>query len=138
MSDNIKHLSGGLIAYLDSRNVITIDGEGTLGAGTEVHDVDELVKALRELELVQAERAALMDRYPADVQCDVTMVHSDGFEGHCRLAKRHLVDDSDHQDEHGCRAGVLVHQSTIREVERIQAARDAEHLTEDLPGYYGR
>jgi hypothetical protein len=38
----------------------------------------------------------------------------------CFLDRTHLENDSDHRDKHGCTAPVLVHQSTIREVEALQ------------------
>jgi hypothetical protein len=41
--------------------------------------------------------------------------------GHCTLPKDHYIqiEDSGHYDEHGCHADVLVHQSTLREVEHV-------------------
>jgi hypothetical protein len=58
-----------------------------------------------------------LDDYTA-VRCPTPMVHRDQSRARCVLPVSHLLDDSDHQDEHGCTAPVLIHQSTIREVER--------------------
>jgi hypothetical protein len=55
--------------------------------------------------------------------CGTRMIHPDKTAGHCILTKDHEVEveDSDHMDEHGHRAPVLVHQSTIREATRVAA-----------------
>jgi hypothetical protein len=63
--------------------------------------------------------------------CGVPMIHKDGSESPCTQPYRHFVqiEDSDHVDEHGCLAPVLVHQSTIREVQAVQRWRN-EHPDE--------
>jgi hypothetical protein len=65
------------------------------------------------------------------VACGVPMTHEDGSVGHCTLPRGHQrqIEDSDHYDEHGCIAAVLISQSTIREVAALQAWRD-EHPEE--------
>lgn len=58
--------------------------------------------------------------------CGTPMIHKDKSESRCTLPKNHyvIIEDSDHVDAHGCRATVLVHQSTIREVAEIQRLHD--------------
>lgn len=72
---------------------------------------------------------------PEPASCGSPMAHPDGFDRHadgtpvdpdnrtspCALPKGHYIqiEDSDHYDEHGCIAPVLVRQSTIREVELV-------------------
>lgn len=128
MSDTVKNLGPGSWLHLNPSNRIVLTGghpQSDAAQQVVVGDIDELIRALRELHLVQTERAALLEEYPADVQCGVPMVHPDESVSPCIRPKSHLIDDSDHCDEHGHRATVLVHQSTIREVRAIQAARDA-------------
>lgn len=57
-------------------------------------------------------------------RCLVNMVHPDKSEARCVLHKDHQEDDTDHLDEHGHTAHVLVHQSTIREVRAVSEARE--------------
>jgi hypothetical protein len=52
--------------------------------------------------------------------CAVPMLHRDQSEAPCLLARGHQEQDTDHVDEHGCTAPVLVHQSSIEEVRRWQ------------------
>lgn len=60
------------------------------------------------------------------LRCHVQMIHGNGTEDRCVLGRDHLADDLDHIDSHGCRAPVLVHQSTIEEARRVaEEARDA-------------
>lgn len=61
-----------------------------------------------------------------ETPCGAPMTHAAGdwpaeTVGHCTLPKGHQVqiEDSDHYDEHGCLAPVLVHQSTLREVAHV-------------------
>lgn len=49
-------------------------------------------------------------------QCRVYLIHPDKSQSRCLLDADHLLDDSDHLDEHGHTAKVLVSQATIREV----------------------
>lgn len=61
-----------------------------------------------------------------DDRCLVELVHPDETRARCILDPQHVQDDSDHQDEHGHRAPVLVHQSTVRGAQRLQDARREE------------
>lgn len=97
-------------------------------AELDQNDVRELVRALEMASLVAVEQQARIDSHQG--WCHASMTHADGAVSPCLLPKRHLLDDSDHEDSHGHRAPVLVHQSTIREAERIQAARDAGQFTD--------
>ena len=68
-------------------------------------------------------------------RCGTPMVHPDESAGHCTLPKDHYIqiEDSDHYDEHGCIAPVLVHQASIREVERVgREYPDGIHTCEEL------
>lgn len=58
--------------------------------------------------------------------CGTPMRHRNGLVSPCTLPKDHFVqvEDSDHFDECGCSAPVLVHQSAIREVRRVQEWRN--------------
>ena len=57
------------------------------------------------------------------VQCGVGMTgHQTHLDSQCVLGKDHVLNDSDHVDEHGCHAPVLVSQATIEEVRRVSAA----------------
>lgn len=49
-------------------------------------------------------------------RCAVHLVHQDKSESQCVLDASHLDDDSDHVDEHGHRAPVLVSKATVRQV----------------------
>ena len=89
-----------------------------------VPDLDKLINALRKLDLIAMEvRQAAVERTHGG-RCQVHLIHADKSEARCVLPKRHLLDDSDHVDDHGHHAPVLVHQSTIREVQRVQDMRD--------------
>ena len=55
----------------------------------------------------------------------VSLIHTDKSEARCVLHRDHPQDDSAHMDEHGCHAPVLVHQATIEEAARVQAASDS-------------
>ena len=52
-------------------------------------------------------------------RCFVHLIHSDKSESRCILHKDHQDNDSDHIDEHGHTAKVLVTQATIREVRAL-------------------
>jgi hypothetical protein len=56
---------------------------------------------------------------PGTDLCHVGLIHADESTAPCVLPRTHLDYDSDHQDEHGCRAAVLIHRSTIDEVARV-------------------
>ncbi len=76
-----------------------------------------------------------MSEVDLDAFCDTPMAHPDKSVGHCTLPKGHqvLVEDSDHYDEHGCTAPVLVHQSTLREVALVAREwPDAIHTCAEL------
>lgn len=71
----------------------------------------------------------------AAAQCGARMAHRDGSVSRCTLPRGHNVqiEDSNHVDEHGCFAPVLVHQSTLREVARVSAEwPDAIHTCAEL------
>jgi len=53
-------------------------------------------------------------------QCPTQMRHRDSSTSQCVLPRDHILNDSDHQDAHGCTAHVLVHQASIDEVRRWQ------------------
>lgn len=89
----------------------------------EVDDVDGLQRALGRADLIAMEQKQTARQCAG--RCAGRLIHRDKSESQCVLPRAHLLDDSDHQDEHGCRAPVLVSQSTIREVQAIQDARDA-------------
>ena len=59
-------------------------------------------------------------------RCPTPMQHQDGQIAQCTLDRSHALDDSDHVDEHGHTAPVLVSQATIREVEAVARARQEE------------
>ena len=102
------------------------DGIIFLQVGSEITEVDStylLKRALDQADLIAMEQTQQASEYTG--RCQVHLIHEDKSESRCVLAKAHLLDDSDHQDEHGHHAPVLVSQSTIREVKRIQDARDA-------------
>lgn len=66
-------------------------------------------------------------------RCQVDMIHADDTAERCVWHKDHLLDDSDHVDEHGHRAAVLVHQSTIDEAAHIGwLYPDGIHTREEL------
>jgi hypothetical protein len=70
-----------------------------------------------------------MSILPDSTRCQVPMVHPDATVAWCIRHKDHLRIDSDHLDEHGHTAPVLVSQSTIREVQRVQDMRDRGEIT---------
>lgn len=54
-------------------------------------------------------------------RCMVNLIHADEPEARCTRHRDHQQNaDSDHVDEHGCTAHVLVHQSSIEEARRWQ------------------
>jgi hypothetical protein len=63
---------------------------------------------------------------PDAARCRVPLIHRDGSEARCVLPASHQRDDSDHVDEHGHSAPVLVTQAAIEEARYVQAMRDAE------------
>jgi hypothetical protein len=68
-------------------------------------------------------------------ECGVLLVHPDESASPCTLPAGHFiqVEDSDHVDEHGCFAPVLVRQSTLREVARVAREwPDGIHTCEEL------
>lgn len=54
-------------------------------------------------------------------QCGTPMKHKDGTVSRCDLDKAHNLSDSDHRDQHGCTAHVLVHQASIADAQRVAA-----------------
>lgn len=63
-------------------------------------------------------------------QCPVMMEHPSGRpDSRCTLGADHKYSDTDHLDEHGCTAPVLIHQSTIEEAGRVTAARAHGYIT---------
>jgi hypothetical protein len=64
--------------------------------------------------------------YSETLTCGTPMTHPDKSVSYCTLPKDHYitVEDSDHCDEHGHTARVLVRQATIREVAAITSARE--------------
>lgn len=124
---HIQSITGDLDVCVTESGALAIMAEDAEGYGhvIEVPDLDKLVQALRYADLLAAEvRAQVVERTHGG-RCQVSLIHRDKSESQCVLPKKHLLDDSDHQDEHGHRAPVLVHQSTIREVKAISDARDA-------------
>jgi hypothetical protein len=85
-----------------------------------------LTKAGDEVARLDAEQArtGLSDA----ARCRVPLVHRDGSEARCVLRASHQRDDSDHVDEHGHTAPVLVTQATIEDARRVQALRDAGEI----------
>lgn len=72
-------------------------------------------------------------------RCQVDLIHEDKSAARCILPRTHLLDDSDHVDEHGHHAKVLVTQATLREVERVgrewpDGVRTCEELQRLEPG----
>ena len=61
---------------------------------------------------------------PDSARCMVGMIHADRSKARCILHRDHQRADTDHVDEHGHHALVLVHQSTIEEVRRVSAMRE--------------
>lgn len=98
-------------------------GQGRWLHMAEVKDVDEARRKLETAGLIAEEQTQSARQYAG--RCQVHLIHEDKSESRCVLPKAHLLDDSDHEDEHGHHAPVLVHQSTIREVKAISDARDA-------------
>lgn len=124
---HIQSVTGDLDVCVTEDGQLAIMAEDAEGFGhvIEVPDMDKLIQALRHADLLAAEvRAQAVERTHGG-RCQVHLIHRDSSESRCVLPKKHLLDDSDHQDEHGHHAPVLVSQSTIREVQRLQDARDA-------------
>ncbi len=65
-------------------------------------------------------------------RCHVHLIHQDKSESRCVLDMSHLDDDSDHLDEHGHHAPVLVSKATIREIQALAEydRRQAEQARE--------
>ena len=102
------------------------DGQIYLQVGAELTEVDStylLKRALDQADLIAMEQTQRGREYTG--RCQVHLIHEDKSEAQCVLPKAHRLDDSDHVDDHGCHAPVLVHQSTIREVEAVRKAREA-------------
>jgi hypothetical protein len=59
-------------------------------------------------------------------RCQVSLIHRDKSREQCQLNREHVESDSDHVDQHGCKAPVLIRQATIRQAEVIAAERRAE------------
>jgi len=121
---HIQSVTGDLDVCVTENGQLAIMAEDAEGYGhvIEVPDMAKLISALRAADLIamevrQVQRVA--------ERCRVHLIHPDESESRCVRPKSHLLDDSDHVDEHGHRAPVLVSQSTIREVKAIQDARDA-------------
>lgn len=124
---HIQSITGDLDVCVTDSGALAIMAEDAEGYGhvIEVPDLDKLIKELRYADLIAAEvRAQAVERTHGG-RCQVYLIHEDKSESRCVLPKAHLLDDSDHQDEHGHHAPVLVHQSTIREVQAVQDARSA-------------
>lgn len=118
---HIQSITGDLDVCVTDSGALAIMAEDAEGYGhvIEVPDLDKLIKELRYADLIAAEvRAQAVERTHGG-RCQVHLIHEDKSESRCVLAKAHLLDDSDHQDEHGHHAPVLVHQSTIREVQAV-------------------
>jgi hypothetical protein len=101
-------------------------GEIFLQVGAEITTIDSTFVLRRALD--QADDIALRQTQEASEyagRCQVHLIHEDKTESQCVRLRAHLLDDTDHVDQHGHHAPVLVHQSTILEVKRIQDARDA-------------
>src|SRR6185437_16127132 len=124
---HIQSVTGDLDVCVTEDGQLAIIAEDPEGYGhvIEVPDMDKLISALREADLIAMEvRQRAVERQYGG-RCQVHLIHEDKSESRCVLPKAHLLDDSDHVDEHGHAAPVLVHQSTIRQVKAIQDARDA-------------
>lgn len=85
----------------------------------------------QQIESAQAEVTMLADeassrQLPDEARCRVSLRHQDGTEAPCTLRRSHQRDDSDHVDEHGHTAPVLVSWATIQEVRHVQAMREME------------
>lgn len=52
----------------------------------------------------------------SETRCLVNLIHKDKSEARCIRHPEHQREDTDHIDEHGCHAPVLVTQATIKEV----------------------
>jgi hypothetical protein len=122
MPENIKVTDDIDLWVADGRITLCADG-GNAMFEVEVDDVDTLRAKLTAAVLVAVEQRQMAAQYTGP--CMVRMIHEDKSEMPCVLQKSHLLDDSDHEDAHGHHAPVLVHQSTIRQVQAIQDARDA-------------
>jgi hypothetical protein len=99
---------------------------------TYAGSTDELIQKWRDGTITGEEVKVLRDEESLDFieavtkigRCKCLMTHpgkgwsnvSEHFGSRCVLPTNHQLHDSDHRDRHGCRAMVLVHQSTIREV----------------------
>lgn len=65
-------------------------------------------------------------------RCPTPMIHEDKSTAQCVLDRDHVLTDSDHVDEHGHTAKVLVSQATIREAQRMQETQDKAGEIADL------
>ena len=124
---HIQSITGDLDVCVTESGALAIMAEDAEGYGhvIEIPDKDKLIRELNKADLIAMEvRQQAVERTHGG-RCQVHLIHQDRSESRCVLPKAHLLDDSDHEDEHGHHAPVLVSQSTIREVKRIQDARDA-------------
>jgi len=62
----------------------------------------------------------------SELRCKVSLIliHEDTTEARCVTHRDHQLDDTDHIDEHGHHAPVLVRQSTIEEVRRVTGEQE--------------
>jgi hypothetical protein len=67
-----------------------------------------------------------------DQRCAVNMIHADQSAARCTRHRKHVEQDTDHTDEHGHRAPVLVSQSTIAEALAIEQEADAARSRAEL------
>lgn len=124
---HIQSVAGDLDVCVTESGALALMVEDAEGYGhvIEVPDMDKLITALRAADLIAMEvRSQEVERTHGG-RCQVMLIHPGGIERRCILPKAHLLDDSDHQDHCGHRAPVLVSQSTIREVQAVQDARNA-------------
>lgn len=124
---HIQSVTGDLDVCVTDDGELAIMVEDAEGYGhtVKVPDMDKLISALRAADLIAVEQRQQAVEREYGGRCRVHLIHEDKSEARCVLPQKHLLDDSDHEDEHGHHAPVLVHQSTIREVQAIQDARNA-------------
>lgn len=124
---HIQSVTGDLDVCVTTDGKLAIMAEDAEGYGhvIEVPDMDKLIRALRQADLIAKEVQQRLVERSHGGRCQVNLIHADKSEAQCVLPKKHLLDDTDHMDDHGHLAPVLVHQSTIREVKAVQDARDA-------------
>lgn len=100
-----------------------LEGDPWQEAGDAARILDLLANVLDEDGTAYRKRQSVVAP-SSPRRCKVNMVHEDKSESRCVLDKDHLLDATDHLDIHGHKAPVLVHQSTIRQVEAIAAMRE--------------